>query len=94
MLGGSSFKFGASVGAGSAAGAVPGQVGEGTGEVFEGVTVLLELGVSVEISFGTVFALGRPRNDKKDRADEVGDLTFGSSAGLESSGFGCSTSLN
>lgn len=76
------------------AGAVPGRVGEGTGDVFEGVTVLLELGVSVDISFGVVFALGRPRNDKKDRPDEVGDLTLGSSARSGTSDFGCSSSLN
>lgn len=94
MFCGPSFTLGASLAAGWAAGAVSGRVGDGAGEVFEGVTVLLELGVSVTMSFGTVFARARPRNDRNDLLDATGSSLAGSSGNLEVSVFGCSSSLN
>ena len=91
---GSSLVFATSFGAGCADGAVSGRVGESTGDVLEGVTVLLEDGVSVTTSFGTVFARERPGNDRKDRLDDAGSSAADSCGAVEASVFGCSSSLN
>jgi hypothetical protein len=80
------------LGAGSAAGAASGRVGECDGEVLEGVAALLELGVSVCRSFGAFFALGRPRRDLNDRLDvgsSFGGSSFGGSCSLNWAASGC-----
>lgn len=94
MLSGSSLLLATSFGAGCAPGAVSGRVGDRTGDVFEGVTVLLEVGVSVTTSFGAVFARERPGNDRNDRLGVAGSSTTSSCGTSGASLFGCSSSLN
>ena len=75
-LGGSCLALESDFDADCGAGAVSGRVGECVGEVFEGVPVLLELGVIVGVSL-VVFALGRPLSDRNERLVSDSSATGG-----------------